>query len=168
MDLASLWDWAGVSFGKQETFILFLSIKSLVEKRQLKSVRLWGKIQGIKNNYIIAEGELQDGVNDEEDIAANAVPFIAIDVDEIVKKPELGDEVLKNEKEVSPESKLAPKAKKFAPLSKESRIGANKYIYYVCKYIGGPWTRLPDVLPERLQESRKIRKYMTGELDTKV
>lgn len=156
MDLANLWDWAGVSFGRQETFILSLSIKSLVQKRQLKSARLWGKIQGIKGNYIVVEGELKDGSNDEEAAVEPFIPEIAIDGD---KKLESGDEVSKIE---------SKKDKKFAPLQKENRIGVNKYIYYVCKQIGGAWTRLPDVLPERLQESRKIRKYMTGDLDAKV
>jgi radial spoke head protein 4/6 len=33
---------------------------------------------------------------------------------------------------------------------------------------GGPWKRLPDVIPERLQAARRIRKYFTGRLDAPV
>lgn len=156
MDLASLWEWAGVSFGKEDTFLLFLSIKKLVETKQLKSVRLWGKIYGTRQNYIIAEAELKEGVEDVEDAIVNATEVVEGAVGESKSK--------------SPaDAKLpVPKTKQYANLSKESRTGANKYIYYVCHVVGGPWSRLPDVIPERLQESRKIRKYFTGVLDTKV
>jgi radial spoke head protein 4A len=33
---------------------------------------------------------------------------------------------------------------------------------------GGPWSRLPDVIPEKLQLSRKIRKLFTGDLSHKI
>jgi radial spoke head protein 4A len=153
MDLASLWEWSGVSFGKEDTFHLFLSIKKLVEKKQLKSVRLWGKIYGTSANYIIAEAELKEGVEDVDEPAANA--FESTEANPSVSAP--------SDTHVS-----SSKAKKIAPLTKEVRTGLNKYIYYTCHYIGGPWVRLPDVIPERLQESRKIRKYFTGVLKTNV
>ena len=154
MDLASLWEWAGVSFGKEDTFLLFLSIKKLVEQKQLKSVRLWGKIFGTSANYIIAEAELKEGVEDVDEAAANAVdPTEATDPS--IAAP-------------SDPKFPTPKTKKIAPLTKEARSGLNKYIYYTCHYVGGPWVRLPDVIPERLQESRKIRKYFTGALKTNV
>jgi radial spoke head protein 4A len=151
LDLANLWEWAGVSFGKEETFLLFLSIKKLVETKQLKSVRLWGKIYGCDQNYIIAEGELKDGAQDEDDAIANP------------PQPE------KSEKKEEKNTKVnLPKPKVFAPLSKETRSGVNKYVYYCTNSVGGAWTRLPDVIPERLQESRKIHKYFTGHLDHQV
>jgi radial spoke head protein 4A len=152
MDLAVLWEWAGVSLGREETYLMFLSIKKLVEQKQLKSVRLWGKILGRDANYIIAEAELKEGVEDTEDAIVNAVPAVdgANKKDEVQEGPKLA------------------KPKQFSPLSKELRIGVNKYVYYACHYIGGPWKRLPDVVPERLQEARKIRKYFTGNLDAKV
>jgi radial spoke head protein 4A len=154
MDLASLWEWAGVSFGKEDTFLLCLSIKKLVEKQQLKSVRLWGKIYGRKANYIVAEAELKEGVEDVDEAAANSLEPV---------------ENLDTSFNTPLDSKTpTPKVKKFAPLAKENRSGLNKYIYYACHYVGGSWIRLPDVIPERLQESRKIRKYFTGVLDTKV
>lgn len=36
------------------------------------------------------------------------------------------------------------------------------------KIVGGPFTRLPDVIPENLQTSRKIRKYFSGNLNKAV
>jgi len=34
--------------------------------------------------------------------------------------------------------------------------------------VGGPWYKLADVIPEKLQISRKIRKYFTGDLNHEV
>jgi radial spoke head protein 4A len=151
MDLANLWDWAGVSFGKEETYLLFLSIKKLVDAKQLKSIRLWGKIFGREKNYFVTEAELKEGVEDVEDALVNPPAPVAAPVEE---KSEKGP-------------KLA-KQKLYTGISKEQRNGANKYVYFVCNYIGGPWTRLPDVIPERLQEARKIRKYLSGNLQAPV
>jgi radial spoke head protein 4/6 len=150
MDLANLWEWAGVSFGKEETFLLFLSIKKLVEQKQLKSIRFWGKIFGREKNYIITEAELKEGSDDPEEAIVNAVPKLEEVKVEVQEGPKL------------------PKPKAFSRLSREQRSGVNKYVYYVCNYIGGQWTRLPDVVPERLQEARKIRKYFTGNLNSQV
>ncbi|KAJ3260820.1 Radial spoke head protein 4 A [Boothiomyces macroporosus] len=155
MDLAGLWEWAGVSFGKEDTFLLFLAIKNLVEVKQLKSVRLWGKIFGTQGNYIIVEAELKEGAADEEDAIVNAEEVFEKEVPAVTAKDE-------------DDGVAVPKVKQMAPLGKEVRIGVNKYIYYVCSHIGGPWTRLPDVVPERLQESRKIHKYFTGDLKHKI
>jgi radial spoke head protein 4A len=77
LDLAHLWEWAGVSFGKEETFKVFLSLKRLVELKPLKSVRLWGKILGLQGSYIIAEGELREGAVDEDDEIANSPNSVA-------------------------------------------------------------------------------------------
>jgi len=42
-------------------------------------------------------------------------------------------------------------------------------IYYNNFFIvGGPWYKLADVIPEKLQLSRKIRKYFTGDLNREV
>lgn len=128
MDLATLWEWAGVSLGKKETFLLFLSIKQLVASKQLKSVRLWGKIYGRDANYIIAEAEMKDGVQDAEDALVNPVPS-AENAEEVKKSTETEESVAKTEAKL-PQAKV----KVMAPLSKEVRIGVNKYIYYVCHY----------------------------------
>jgi len=163
MDLASLWEWAGINFGKEDSYLLFLSIKRLIEVKQLKSVRLWGKLFGLEANYIVAEGELKEGAEDiEESIAnppeANYAPIEteAPSSDEVEVKP------------TNPGPQGVAKPKQYSPLPKENRIGANKYIYYVCSSVGGAWTRLPDVIPERLQEARHIRKYLTGHLNATV
>lgn len=144
LDLAHLWEWAGVSLGQQNTFLLLLSIKRLVEEKSLKSVRLWGKIIGTEGNYIVAEGELKDGAQDDEDPTA------------------------KKQAEQQASTVVDDKQKPIVTLSRELRQGTNKYVYYVCAHVGAPWTRLGDVIPEQLQASRRIHKYMTGRLEAPV
>ncbi|TPX56079.1 hypothetical protein PhCBS80983_g04803 [Powellomyces hirtus] len=176
MDLANLWEWAGVSFGKEETFMLFLSLKKLVAEKPIKSVRLWGKIQGTKANYFVIEGELRDGVDDDEEAAAaNAVEDDPAGAgvgagSEEEAGEEAGAEGAEGEEKVDDFKIELPKrkVKPAVPLPKEERVGVNKYVYYVCNYAGGIWTRLPDVIPEKLQASRRIRKYFTGDLKHKI
>lgn len=50
----------------------------------------------------------------------------------------------------------------------EAGTGANNYVYFVCNYLGGPFTMLPAVLPGQIKASRRIRKFLTGRLDALV
>ncbi|XP_023213441.1 radial spoke head protein 6 homolog A-like, partial [Centruroides sculpturatus] len=45
---------------------------------------------------------------------------------------------------------------------------ANKYIYFVCNQIGGPWTLLPNVTPDQIFVAKIIKKAFTGVYDTPV
>ncbi|KAI8925429.1 radial spokehead-like protein [Entophlyctis helioformis] len=173
MDLANLWDGL-ISFGREETFVLFLSIKNLVEEKPLKSVRLWGKIFGTQSNYIIVEAELKDGAADDDDAIANAVEDSKAATEPAAGTKAAGeDDEAKGDQAIkSPEEDETglpkPKNKPLMPLSKEARIGVNKYVYYATSYAGGVWTRLPDVIPEKLQAARRIRKYFTGNLKAHI
>jgi radial spoke head protein 4A len=46
--------------------------------------------------------------------------------------------------------------------------GPNKHVYFVCKAIGEPWTRLPHVTPHQIIVARKMKQYLTGDLDAPV
>ena len=49
--------------------------------------------------------------------------------------------------------------------------GINKYTYYVSNTLGGnetTWIKLPDVSPDALSRSRKIKKFFTGNLTQEV
>ncbi|KAI8806047.1 radial spokehead-like protein-domain-containing protein [Cladochytrium replicatum] len=172
MDYSKLWEWAGITFGKDETFLLFLSIKKLVQDKPLKSVRLWGKILGLNANYVVVEAELKDNVIDEEDEKVNGK-----DEDgaggEVTNEPEAvpegaGEEEVAKDGAAEADTLPKPKVKQMPVFHKEARSGVNKYVYYVCNSVGGAWMRLPDARPEHLQASRKIRKFMTGNLNTQI
>merc|ERR1719230_2454833 len=54
------------------------------------------------------------------------------------------------------------------PKVMEGKAGLNKYTYYVCKYAGGEWTKLPLCTPEMIVVARKIKRFFTGDLDAPV
>ncbi|TPX30627.1 hypothetical protein SmJEL517_g05852 [Synchytrium microbalum] len=178
MDLATLWEWSGFTLGTQtDTQTLALSIRSFVNTRPLKSVRVWGKIFGTSKNYIIIEGELKEGEPDEEGDQANqmyrAESGAASPTDaEHAESPgaEKDDKFLEgtDDGEFLPK----PKQKVVPPLRKEERVGVNNGESLMHRMFlqiaGGPWTRLPDVSPEKLQAARKIRKFLTGDLKRKI
>lgn len=57
-ELCYYFEQAGVGLGREETFRIWLAMKSLVEKYPLESIRFWGKLFGIEENYYIAEVSL--------------------------------------------------------------------------------------------------------------
>jgi radial spoke head protein 4A len=127
-------------------------------------VRLWGKIFGSKANYIIVETEFREGAVEEEEQTPNAETAAnEAEAEADTEDPEKG----------APK----PKSKQVKKLSVEKQSGVNKYIYFVCSYgnfnivnilAGGEWTKLPDVIPEKLQVSRQINKMFTGDLQTRI
>merc|ERR1712166_1624150 len=55
-------EWAGVSFGAEESYRLSLSLKHLAAAVGASDLRLWGKITGTGSDYYIAEGNTAEGV----------------------------------------------------------------------------------------------------------
>jgi radial spoke head protein 4A len=57
---AAMFEWAGVGFGKQESYHIAMSMRRLAtDTPSLDSLRLWGKILGTQGDYYVAEGTLQ-------------------------------------------------------------------------------------------------------------
>lgn len=52
--------------------------------------------------------------------------------------------------------------------SEESGTGANKHAYFVCSFLGGAFTRLPEVSPLMVTTAKSIKKFLTGSLDSEV
>lgn len=62
MEDAAMFEWAGVGFGKQESFHIAMSLRKLAsEYEYLDRLRLWGKILGTGGDYYVAEGRLLEG-----------------------------------------------------------------------------------------------------------
>ena len=61
MAIGRNFEWAGVSFGEKEYFLLQKSLAKLAEKSGSAKIRLWGRIYGTKADYYIAEGVLEGG-----------------------------------------------------------------------------------------------------------
>merc|ERR1711936_1385595 len=56
----------GINLGRDETFRIYLALKKLTEQYPLATCHFWGKIQGTKANYIIAQTSFRDGTDDQE------------------------------------------------------------------------------------------------------
>eukprot|EP00903_Cladosiphon_okamuranus_P010188 g9647.t1 len=62
LDEANMWEWGGVSFGRLETYRLYLSVKKLAESLpgEHESLRFWGKITTRGGDYFVVEGKAID------------------------------------------------------------------------------------------------------------
>ncbi|CAN0029291.1 unnamed protein product [Phaeothamnion confervicola] len=71
MDEAGLWEWAGVSLGRLETYRLYLSLKALARGLPAghESLRFWGRITTRGGAYLVAEAKATDESNSELDPA---------------------------------------------------------------------------------------------------
>jgi len=50
----------------------------------------------------------------------------------------------------------------------DPRTGCNRKTYFVCNEPGKLWTKLPHVTPQQISTSRKIKKFLTGNLGALV
>lgn len=54
---SSMFEWAGVGFGRQESYHIAMSLRQLAaDTPSLQRLRLWGKILGTGGDYYVAEG----------------------------------------------------------------------------------------------------------------
>ena len=53
-------------------------------------------------------------------------------------------------------------------MEKRKEDGVNRNVFYVTNDLGDKWTELPDVKPEMIRASRKIRYMLTGDLNRQI
>ena len=76
LELAFYMHQASTGFSTDELFRIGLSVKKLIGTEPLRRVRLWGKIFGSDKNYIVIEGDWQEGEGLEEDLIESSFdPF---------------------------------------------------------------------------------------------
>lgn len=139
---------AGLGFGKEENYKMFLALKKLLVKspgvnaeagEKIVRVRMWGKIFGQNADYYIAECSL-----------AERKPIPALPVGE-------------QPKSWVPPDPIGETAEECFFMS-----STNQFVYYVCNAPGKPWTRLADTSPESLIQAKYVRRYLTGDLSAPV
>ena len=69
LSASRIFQWAGISFGEQETYRLQKSIKKLAAAKPHKAIRFFGKIYGTEKDYYVVEA--QGEVADDEDAPAD-------------------------------------------------------------------------------------------------
>ncbi|TWW57403.1 radial spoke head protein 6 homolog A-like isoform X3 [Takifugu flavidus] len=151
---------AGVGLGRIEMQRIILALKQLAQSEQLPRCRLWGKILGRENNYIIAEATYREGEEEEEEEEEQRS-------DEITEEEETNAELEDNEDEMPPLPSVAYNPQPAVP-KEDIGTGANKFVYYVCIEPGLPWKKLPTVSPAQINAARQIRKYFTGRLESPI
>lgn len=128
----------GVGLPRHEIFLLDQSITRLVQEKKLQEVRFFGKIFGTHANYIVVSSK---------------------------RWTEEGEQFWK-EKYQTP---AAPRKKLEVPVQPEPPgAGLNRVTFWVCPYAGAQWTALPDVTPQQINSARRMKKYLTGDLDQPV
>ena len=139
MQAAKVFQWAGISFGEQETYRLQKSIKKLAEKKPHKSIRFFGKIYGTQRDYYVVEaaGEVaeDDGDGDND--------------------PPAGDGGADGDGE--PDPKLEARG-----------TGVNELSYYVAGDSLSDWKRLPDLSYKDLIQARRTNVLFTGDLEREI
>ncbi|XP_075393720.1 radial spoke head protein 6 homolog A [Tenrec ecaudatus] len=163
MEKAFYFEQAGIGMGSDESFRIFLALKQLVEQQPILTCRFWGKILGLKRNYLVAEVEFREGEEEGEEE----------EVEETLESGEVlephGEEEGEEDEEKAAEIIPKPTWKPPPVIPREdSRSGTNKYLYFVCNEPGRPWSRLPHVTPAQIVQARKIKKFFTGHLDTPI
>lgn len=52
--------------------------------------------------------------------------------------------------------------------AEKSGHGVNRHVYYVCTDLAEDWIELPPATPHQINVSRRIKKYLTGNLDESI
>ena len=153
---ANLLEWAGVSFGREETFRLHKALQRLAAEKKARQIRFWGKISCTKSDYYIAQGQTQMEETDIDKTTASTdtIKYVA-------QKVSKGSDAIKEE----------PRSCKFATNGGSyvgNACGLNKHTYWVCKAAGEEWTELPIVTSATILAAQKVKKMFTGNLDEPV
>ena len=123
LELVNQFEETGVCLGRDETYRIYLALKKLTEIHPLETCRFWGKIQGTKANYIVAQATFREGADEQEEEEEAQE-----DEEENVEGEGEGED----EEDKLPESKWQPPMK--IP-SEERGTGTNKFTFFVCNKV---------------------------------
>ncbi|CAD7696505.1 unnamed protein product [Ostreobium quekettii] len=124
---------------------IMLMAKKLGEdpKHGVATIRCFGKFWGLFADYYVFETTLKEAPEEEEENLGGLRIYLQF-TDSLNSYIEEG----------------------CVPPEKGS--GANAYSYFVCSYLGGPFTKLPDVRPEQIKAARNLKRFLVGRLDSSV
>ena len=129
----------GFGLPKSEYFLLEQAMSNLVRDKNLEEASFFGRVFGTEHNYTVVVSKR---------LLNPLVEKIPVERYNMPKPPRKGVEI---------------------PIQAEPPgIGLNRISFWVCHYSGGEWTELPDVTPQQIIASQRIKKYLTGNLDAPV
>lgn len=123
LELVNQFEETGVCLGRDETYRIYLALKKLTEIHPLETCRFWGKIQGTKKNYIVAQASFREGADEEE---------AEEEAQEAEEENIEGEGEGEDEEDKLPESKWQPPMK--IP-NEERGTGTNKFTFFVCNKV---------------------------------
>ncbi|CAH1112392.1 unnamed protein product [Psylliodes chrysocephalus] len=185
LQLLYYFEHCGLGLPRPEMFYIMLSMRKLIYKEPISSIRFWGRIFGTLKNYNIVECELKneeyikrnetyqllqlDEVkhHDEENEELLEENRIRKALDEIARVQQFGGEGSKYPRQLPPEPKSLYEELPEPP-SEPSGVGLNRMVYYVSTGIEEPWCQLPDVTPKQIRTCRQVYKSFTGNLEEPV
>lgn len=191
LQLLLYFEQVGLGLPKNEMFCLTVAMKKLVHTEPISSIRFWGVIYGMYNNYYIVETELKeeeymrrnDNFNEEtqpnvidENVLSNSAEVahkiyeedeITLRLHQLAREQQLGGEESKFPRTLPPlPLNTYEKPPKIPP--EPSGVGVNAKVYYVTNDLTDSWEQLPDLTPEQIQVARQIYKSFTGKLDQEI
>ncbi|KAL3701787.1 hypothetical protein R1sor_019809 [Riccia sorocarpa] len=149
-------DAVGVGLGRTEMLMIMLAMKVLGDNPSLgiTSLRFFGKFFGTKKNYYVFES-LMSGEGSVEEETATEGEEGSEGEDDTKKKPP------KEEPLTYP-----PNVKDEVPVEENS--GPNVNVYWVCNRLEDKCIKLPPVTPLQISTARKMKKFLTGDLEAEV
>ncbi|KAL2642568.1 hypothetical protein R1flu_010155 [Riccia fluitans] len=152
-------DAVGVGLGRTETLMIMLALKKLGDDPALgiTSLRFFGKFFGTKKNYFVFES-LVSGENaaEEEEAAIEGEEGADGEGEDGVNKKPPKEEPLT----------YPPNVKDEVPIEENS--GPNVNVYWVCNRLDEKCVKLPPVSPLQISTARRMKKFLTGDLEAEV
>lgn len=184
MHLQFFWKFAGFGFPPHETYMLSCSLRRLEESPIIADTKFWGKINGLKKNYLVVEVVLTD----EEILKRNELEATKEETPQKPPEEEINPNLIPHPKynemtnipivdglEIPPVMIKPPPTVRDLPKSLYTNPrdiptegfghGINRRTYFVCNQPHEDWTELPIVTPKQITVSRQIKKFLTGNLD---
>lgn len=183
------WNQCGFSISSDDIFQLACSMNRLQTHPSITQSRFWGMINGLKASYYIVEATLSN--EEYESRLLQMQKEIEENQKQLYRESSATNHKLPNHigpeltpglvgwenypeddlKRMKPEVMPTPLVKVLEvfdippePIGK----GVNRYSYFVINSLSDEWIELPIVTPKQIVQSRKIKKFLTGDLEADI
>ncbi|XP_055905533.1 radial spoke head protein 6 homolog A [Eupeodes corollae] len=179
------WSLCGFNLSNEEVSKLSYALQKVQYHPIVEHARFWGKIYGLKKSYYIVEAKLTQSEIDNrfEEMREDVMEKIRIYQDtktQSVNKIEDQDLIPGaqwQDRTVDELEKMNHQCEEVPVLTNNPTFdippepigtGLNRKTYFVVNCLNDEWIELPIVSTQQIQISRKIKKFLKGELDAEI